>query len=127
MAFQKVATVDDLWSGERRGLVVAGRKVLLVNLGDTIYAYADKCAHLGVALSDGHLRGTHLICRAHHWEYDLCTGRGCNPATARLQAYAVRVEHGNILVDVESTSADGVSLVGVTNRSADEVARRVQR
>jgi toluene monooxygenase system ferredoxin subunit len=106
MAFQKVATVDDLWSGEMLGLVVTGRKVLLVNLDGTIYAYEDKCAHLGVTLSNGHLRGAHLTCRAHQWEYDLCTGRGRIPATVRLRAFAVRVEHGNILVDVASTSSE---------------------
>jgi toluene monooxygenase system ferredoxin subunit len=106
MAFQKVATVDDLWSGEMLGLVVAGRKVLLVNLDGTIYAYEDKCAHLGVALSNGHLRGAHLTCRAHQWEYDLCTGGGRNPTTICLRAFAVKVEHGNILVDVALTSSE---------------------
>jgi toluene monooxygenase system ferredoxin subunit len=105
MAFQKVATVDDLWSGEMLGLVVAGTKVMLVNLDGTIYAYEDKCAHLGVAISNGHLRGTHLTCRAHQWEYDLCTGRGRNPTTARLRTFAVKVEHGDILVDLASTSS----------------------
>ena len=85
------------------GFVVAGRKVLLINLDGTIYAYEDKCAHLGVPLSHGHLRGAHLTCRAHRWEYDLCTGRGCNPATARLRAFAVKVDHGDILVDVASS------------------------
>lgn len=106
MAFQKVATVDDLWSGEILGLVVAGRKVLLVNLDGTIYAYEDKCAHLGVALSTGHLRGALLTCRAHQWEYDLCTGRGRNPATTCLRAFAVKVEHGAILVDAASTLSE---------------------
>jgi toluene monooxygenase system ferredoxin subunit len=103
MAFQKVATLDDLWGGEKLGVVVADRKVLLVNIDGTIYAYADKCAHLGVALSEGSLQETVLTCRAHHWQYDVCTGRGRNPATARLQALAVRVDNGNIFVDVEQT------------------------
>jgi toluene monooxygenase system ferredoxin subunit len=101
MAFQQVATLDDLWSGETLGVVVAARKVLLINIDGTVYAYEDKCAHLGVALSEGSLRGTILTCRAHHWEYDVCTGRGRNPASARLQALAVRVDNGNILVDIE--------------------------
>ena len=89
-----------------QGLVVDGRRVLLVNLDDTIYAYEDKCAHLGVALSKGHLRGTYLICRAHQWEYNLCTGRGHNPATACLRAFAVKVVHGDILVDVASATLE---------------------
>jgi toluene monooxygenase system ferredoxin subunit len=106
MAFKKVATVDDLWSGEMLGFVLTGRKVLLINLDGTIYAYEDKCAHLGVPLSNGHLRGAHLTCRAHQCEYDLCTGRGCNPATVRLRTFAVKVDHGDILVDVASASSE---------------------
>ena len=105
MAFQKVATLEDLWSGEKLAVVVASRHVMLVNLDGTVYAYEDKCAHLGVPLSQGHLQGTTLTCRAHHWAYDLCTGKGCNPATARLTIFAVKIEHDNILVDVEHTPA----------------------
>jgi toluene monooxygenase system ferredoxin subunit len=100
MAFHKVMALDELWSGEKVGLVVAGRKILLVNLDGRIYAYEDKCAHLGVALSDGFVHGTSLICRAHRWEYDLCTGKGRNPTTACLQPFTVRVEHNNILVEL---------------------------
>jgi toluene monooxygenase system ferredoxin subunit len=103
MAFQKVATLDDLWSGEKLGVMVAARRVLLVNIDGTVYAYEDRCAHLGVALSEGSLQDTVLTCRAHCWAYDVCTGRGYNPATARLQALAVRVDNGSILVDVEQT------------------------
>jgi nitrite reductase/ring-hydroxylating ferredoxin subunit len=44
-----------------------------------------------------------LTCRAHCWAYDVCTGRGHNPTTARLQAVAVRVDNRSILVDVEQT------------------------
>jgi toluene monooxygenase system ferredoxin subunit len=105
MAFQKVARYDDLWSGEMLGLVVAGTRVLLMNLAGTIYAYEDKCAHLGVALSDGHLHGDTLTCRAHHWQYDMGRGRGRNPANVCLRAFAVKVENGDILVDVEPTPA----------------------
>ena len=38
--------------------------------------------------------------RAHHWEYDVCAGKGRNPATARLKPFAVKVENGEILVDI---------------------------
>jgi len=41
-----------------------------------------------------------LTCQAHLWEYDARSGRGINPASARLTPVAVRVEEGNILVDV---------------------------
>jgi toluene monooxygenase system ferredoxin subunit len=43
MAFQKVAKIEDLWSGEMLGLEVNGEPVLLVNVDNHIYAYADIC------------------------------------------------------------------------------------
>jgi toluene monooxygenase system ferredoxin subunit len=45
MSFQKIAEVEDLWSGEMRGLELNGERVLLVNVDDHIYAYADACPH----------------------------------------------------------------------------------
>ena len=101
MAFTKVASVDDLWSGEMIGCLVNGRKVLLVKIEECTYAYEDRCAHLGVALSEGVLDGHVLICGAHHWEYDVRSGRGINPATACLTQFPIAVEAGDILVDVE--------------------------
>jgi toluene monooxygenase system ferredoxin subunit len=101
MAFEKVATVESLWSGEKMSAVVGGKKVLLIHIDDRVYAYADRCCHKGVALSEGRLEGTVLTCRAHEWQYDVRTGRGVNPANVRLESYAVKIAGGEILVDVE--------------------------
>jgi toluene monooxygenase system ferredoxin subunit len=102
MAFQRVAPLDSLWSGEMQGVVVDGRPVLLVHVGDTISAFRDQCLHLAVPLSEGRLKGRSLVCSAHEWEYDACTGRGENPTGIQLEQYAVRVDDGGIWVDVES-------------------------
>jgi nitrite reductase/ring-hydroxylating ferredoxin subunit len=53
MAFQKVATLDELWSGEMMALESAGQPILLVNLDGRIQAYADPCPHLRTRLSQG--------------------------------------------------------------------------
>jgi len=45
MTFRKVASLDDLWSGEMMDLDVGGNSILLVNVDDHIYAYADICPH----------------------------------------------------------------------------------
>ena len=42
MGFQRVAKIEDLWSGEMMGLEVNGERVLLVNVDNRIYAYADR-------------------------------------------------------------------------------------
>jgi toluene monooxygenase system ferredoxin subunit len=101
MSFEKAADLGDLWSGEMVGTQVRGRPVLLARVGDLVYAYADRCGHLGLPLSRGTLAGTRLVCSAHLWEYDVVTGRGINPATACLHRFPVRIEQGVVLVDVE--------------------------
>ena len=100
MAFRKVATLDDLWRGEMMALEAEGQAVLLVNVEGAIHAYADACPHLRTRLSEGALRQNVLACSTHGWEFDVCTGLGINPKTACLATFAVRVENGDILVDV---------------------------
>jgi len=46
MAFQKVATLDELWDGEMTLLQIEGHAVLLVNVHGGVHAYADSCPHL---------------------------------------------------------------------------------
>jgi nitrite reductase/ring-hydroxylating ferredoxin subunit len=101
MSFELAARLQDLWSGEMMGCEVGGRRVLLARQGETVHAYEDRCAHLGVRLSEGKLNGTRLLCRAHYWEYDIETGQGVNPASVCLRRFPVRVEDGRVLVDVE--------------------------
>jgi len=101
MAFQKVATLDDLWSGEMTSVVVGGKHVLLININDIIHAYEDACPHKRTPLNAGSLDGTVLTCATHQWEFDACTGAGINPDNACLEAFAVKVQNGDILVDVD--------------------------
>lgn len=103
MAYRRVAAIAELWKGEMMGAVVDGRKVLLVRTDDEILAYEDRCAHLGVALSEGRLDGTVLTCSAHHWQYDITTGRGVNPAHTCLTRFATVLEQGTIFVDIDKT------------------------
>jgi len=100
MAFVRVIASDDLWDGEMQSCRVAGVRVLLLRLGETVRAYEDRCAHLGVPLSEGTLRGSVLTCSAHQYEYDALTGCGINPCTVKLVEFPLRIEDGAICVDV---------------------------
>jgi toluene monooxygenase system ferredoxin subunit len=84
-----------------RGVVVHGRKVLLVRTDDGVHAYEDRCAHQGALLSEGTLAGRVLTCSAHQWQYDACTGAGINPSSARLVSFPVEVVGDDVFVDVE--------------------------
>jgi toluene monooxygenase system ferredoxin subunit len=108
MAFQKVASVEDLWSGEMMGLEVKGQRVLLVNLDGKIYAYADACPHQKSRLSEGGLSENILRCATHHWEFDVSSGSGVNPQNTCLKAFAVALNGADILVDVDGVAtSDG--------------------
>jgi toluene monooxygenase system ferredoxin subunit len=99
MSWEKLLAVEELWLGELRGCVVAGRRVLLLRVESGIYAYEDRCAHLGLPLSDGCLRDGVLTCSAHGFQYDARTGAGINPKRAQITPLPVRVEDGHIWVE----------------------------
>jgi toluene monooxygenase system ferredoxin subunit len=98
---RKVASIDDLWSGEMMGLEVDGYSILLINIDDHIYAYGNACPHQKSRLSEGNLAGKTLRCARHHWEFDVSTGRGINPQNTCLKAFPVSIERGDILLDLE--------------------------
>ena len=108
MALQRVAAVDDLWGGELLACEAGGRKLVLVRIDDTVHAYEDRCAHLSFPLSRGELHGAILTCAAHHWRYDLRTGCGVNPASARLTRVPVTLRDGQILVETGAMGSDPI-------------------
>jgi toluene monooxygenase system ferredoxin subunit len=97
-----VATVEDVWEGELKGVDVDGKAVVLVNVGGEVRAYDDRCPHSGTPLSQGRLNGETLTCSAHEWVFDCRAGRGINPASARLRGIPVRVEGEAILVKTDT-------------------------
>jgi toluene monooxygenase system ferredoxin subunit len=100
MTLRKVGNLDLVWQGEKAGVVVQGRAVLLVNVEGEICAYEDRCRHKGVKLSEGRLDGAVLTCAAHGWQYDARTGRGINPEGIELPRYVVKVEGNDVFVDL---------------------------
>jgi toluene monooxygenase system ferredoxin subunit len=100
MAFIKVMSLDDLWQGEMIGCVLDNVKLLVVRIEQDVYAYEDRCAHLGVAMSAGKLEGEVLTCSAHHYKYDVRSGKGINPRSVCLRRFPVRIIDGSVLVDV---------------------------
>ena len=107
MSFIKATTLDELWVGEKLGVVVSGCPVLLVNVEGTVCAYQDRCRHKGVALSLGKLEGHVLSCSVHGWLYDARTGIGINPESATLLRFPVRIEGNDVLVDVAEVKDHG--------------------
>jgi toluene monooxygenase system ferredoxin subunit len=100
--WQVVATLEDVWEGDLKGVDVDGIAIVLVNVGGEVRAYDDRCPHSGTPLSNGTLNGETLTCSAHEWVFDCRAGCGINPASARLRGIPVRVEGEAILVKMDA-------------------------
>ena len=98
------ATLDELWEGEVLGVSVGAVDVVLCNIEGEVLAYEDRCPHLGHPLSNGAIVPPVLTCAAHEWAFDVRTGDGVNPTTARLRRFPVRIDGDTILVDVDRSA-----------------------
>lgn len=75
-----------------------GVKVLILNTGDTFYAYQGLCPHQDVCLDEGFFDGSTLTCHQHLWQWDVTTGEAVGQAEAPLERYDLAHENGDIFV-----------------------------
>ena len=102
MSFTKVCSLDDLWEGEMEAFTVNQQEILLVCAeGGEVKAFQGICPHQDIPLVDGKFDGTKIICRAHLWQFDACTGKGINPEDCALAEYPVKVDGEDILVETD--------------------------
>ncbi len=95
------AAVDQLPDGGVRAVEVRGEKVLLARNGDAVTCFQNACAHLGLELDDGEVKGGILTCPHHGFQYDLSSGECLTASTVALQPHPVRVANGRVHVKLE--------------------------
>ena len=105
MAFKKICGLDDVWEGEMAAFELDGHDILIIHLdGGKVMAWQAICPHQDIPLDEGSLELGVLTCRAHLWQFDVCTGSSINPTGCELARYPARVEGDDILVDVEGVT-----------------------
>ena len=95
-----VGRAEDLPDG--RGATVEledGSELALFNSGGTFYAVENYCPHRGAPLAEGSLCGRFVECDLHNWRFDLQTGE-CLTADAPIESYAVKIENGEIKIEI---------------------------
>jgi toluene monooxygenase system ferredoxin subunit len=97
-----VCNEADLWDGDLQAFDVGEHEVLVVLIDGELHAYDGICPHQAVSLVEGSLEGKVLTCRAHMWQFDVCTGRGINPASARLKRFPISVVSGRVLIGLNA-------------------------
>ena len=96
----KAGRVADLAAGEAMEVVVGARAFAICNFVGAIYAMDGVCIHSGGPLGQGHLNGAHLACPYHLWEFDCRTGEYDRDPARRVATYPVRIENGEIFIEV---------------------------
>ena len=93
---------DNLGPGKVR-MVFDGRKRLaLCNVDNNFHCIDDVCTHDGASFETGELDGREIECPRHGARFDVTTGRAtCMPAIVPVKVYPVRVENGEIRIQVD--------------------------
>jgi nitrite reductase/ring-hydroxylating ferredoxin subunit len=73
--FIEVAKVSEISDGKMKHVEVAGKEVLIANVGGKFYAVSDRCGHMNALLSMGNLTGNTVTCPFHGAKFDVTTGR----------------------------------------------------
>ena len=99
--FVRVCALDDVADGSAFAAKIDGVEIALVRNGDEVYAIQDECSHAAIPLSEGEVDGDEIECWLHGSMFDLRTGQAINlPATEPVPVYSVRVDDGEVFVNV---------------------------
>ena len=88
-----------LQSGVPRRIVVGALAVVIVRIGDAVYALEDRCSHQDVRLSEGEVEIDDLTieCCRHGSTFSLSSGEALTlPATRPVAVFDVVVENGGV-------------------------------
>jgi len=97
--FRTVALLEDVPSGTMLQVELDGEKIVLVHVGERVFALHDECTHEEFPLSSGELVGTQVTCVLHGARFDLETGAPrALPAVRPVKTYEARVEGEEIQV-----------------------------
>jgi nitrite reductase/ring-hydroxylating ferredoxin subunit len=114
------ALTEDVLEGGRVVVEVAGTEVGIFRLDGQLYAWENRCAHVGGPVCQGTLMNRvterldngrrslgddfaeelHIVCPWHGYEYNVRTGRHPADPRARLRAIEVEERGGEILVRI---------------------------
>ncbi len=99
---QKVAKTSEIAPGEIKSFTVGFDTVAVCNVSGQFCAFRDRCSHQEFPLSDGELSGEVITCAYHGAEFNVKTGEAlCMPASEPIEIFEVKVENGEIFVEVE--------------------------
>ena len=86
--------------GEAKELTVGGKVVCVADVNGTISAMDNVCLHRGGPLGQGTIEGDKVVCPWHGWQWDPRTGEATHNPAAKVAVYPVKIENGELMIDL---------------------------
>jgi nitrite reductase/ring-hydroxylating ferredoxin subunit len=83
---------EQLPEGKPQLLLHPPDHLVVVRLGDEVFALDQRCSHAGASLINGQIQGRSLACRAHGCRFDLASGLLLDPSAEPLRQRTWLVE-----------------------------------
>jgi len=100
MPFVRLLPLADLPPGSLIQAEVNDKSYAVCNYEGTVYAIDGVCPHAHGPLGCGALNGRSITCPWHMWGFDCVTGQSDVSASMKLETFAVKVEEGDVFIDV---------------------------
>ena len=100
MAWVKVLKISDIAEGQSKIAQAGGKEIAFFKLQGQIHALENSCPHRGGPLGEGHLEGSDVTCPWHAWSFDVRTGECRTMPNVKQASYRVKIEGGDISVEV---------------------------
>ena len=99
--FIKLTTQADLPTADEAKEFPCGAKTVCIANVDGVYSAMDNvCLHRGGPLGQGMIENGKVVCPWHGWAYDPKTGAADQNPSLKVAAYPMKIEGGDVLVEI---------------------------
>jgi nitrite reductase (NADH) small subunit len=97
----KIAAESELPpENEAREFLCGDKTICVANVDGKITAMDNVCLHRGGPLGQGVIDEGKLVCPWHGWAFDPATGEALHNRSAKVPLYPVKIENGDVLVEL---------------------------
>ena len=101
MPFTKLSTAAELPAvNTAKEFSCGNREICIANVNGTYSAMDNVCLHQGGPLGQGTIEGGKVVCPWHGWAWDPTTGAAAHNPNAKLSVYPIKIENGDVLIDL---------------------------
>ena len=99
--YVKITSQSDLPApNTAKEFVCEGKEICIANIDGSYSAMENTCLHQGGPLGQGTIEKGKVVCPWHGWAWDPQTGAATHNPNAKLAVYPLKIENGDVLVEI---------------------------